>query len=729
MNKKKKNGFTLVELMAVVVILIIILLIAINKVKDAGQKTHMNAIKSSAIAFKNAVRDRLSSDLVEEGPLDSGIFTPADLENYGVKVSGKQPTGGYFIVSDYKIYSFCIEYEGAYHLIDNPKGISNVKDGKCDTSISYSNIYEFSYIGAPQTFTAPKDGIYLVELWGAQGGSALNAAGGKGAYTSGLIGLAEGEELFVYVGGVGKTSYNGLISGGWNGGGTSYGQNYGSRYWGSGGGATDIRISYGAWDDPESLASRVMVAAGGGGAFCESNSSSYPGGAGGALVGSNGSQWSGDNWCYGEGGTQLSGGRITTNCYRSSSYGNALTGSFGKGGDCPSNCTGGGGGYYGGSRSGHVASSGGGSSYISGYKGSIAIENESSLNPKCTQEEANEDMECSIHYSATTFGSAVMKAGNESMPSINGKAEMVGNTGNGYAKISLVSLSTDNTYAYGYTGKEEKFTAPKAGTYKIEAWGAQGGTASETYVGGYGAYATGTIELNKGDTIYINVGGKGADSLVNNQNNGGYNGGGNSYIVNTSCSSFCTPGGGATSVSLVRGLVKLTDTSKLLLVAGGGGGAETRWCSDSDKEYSSGGHGGGIEGVEPYNITNSWTVTMPQGGTQSAGGEGGTTNGESGAAAGTKGNGGQTTRTGGYTCSSGGGGGFYGGGNGMFIGGAGGSSYIGSSRLTDKEMYCYNCTEDDNENTKTTSTTCVNSSATSECAKKGNGSVRITKID
>ena len=49
----------------------------------------------------------------------------------------------------------------------------------------------------------------------------------------------------------------------------------------------------------------------------------------------------------------------------------------------------------------------------------------------------------------------------------------------------------------------------QTGTYKLETWGAQGGSANENYVGGYGGYAVGNISLNKGDTLYINVGGQG----------------------------------------------------------------------------------------------------------------------------------------------------------------------------------------------------------------------------
>lgn len=58
----------------------------------------------------------------------------------------------------------------------------------------------------------------------------------------------------------------------------------------------------------------------------------------------------------------------------------------------------------------------------------------------------------------------------------------------------------------------------------------------------------------------------------------------------------------------------------------------------------------------------------------------------------------------------------------------GGSSYIGNALLTNKVMYCYNCTESSTETTKTISTTCHSSTPTENCAKEGNGYARITLI-
>ena len=90
-------------------------------------------------------------------------------------------------------------------------------------------VTELTYInGSYRTFTAPLEGYYKIELWGAQGGTSMlnnalsSLAGGKGGYTSGYIYLNQGEVIYAYVGGKGG---NGLkaktrATAGYNGGGT-----------------------------------------------------------------------------------------------------------------------------------------------------------------------------------------------------------------------------------------------------------------------------------------------------------------------------------------------------------------------------------------------------------------------------------------------------------------------------------------------------------------------------
>ena len=105
-------------------------------------------------------------------------------------------------------------------------------------------------------------GIWLFELWGAQGGC-LNENRCLGGYATGQIMIWEKTEAFIYVGGKGSFSSIEKPLGGFNGGGDGYlGEGMdgiGTGIGGSGGGGTDVRFH------SDNLSSRIIVAGGGGG--------------------------------------------------------------------------------------------------------------------------------------------------------------------------------------------------------------------------------------------------------------------------------------------------------------------------------------------------------------------------------------------------------------------------------------------------------------------------------
>ena len=237
-----------------------------------------------------------------------------------------------------------------------------------------------------QIYTVPsgQSGWYKIELWGASGGSTTSEtgevrAGGKGAYTSGLIYLVENDEIYFYIGGTTTNS-----NGGANGGGAGAGKGMG------GGGSTDVRIKSGEWNDDQSLRTRLMVAAGGGGA--EGFKEGATGGDAGAVIGrpgqSNIASSDYTNAGYGsqkgpilvnwinlwEKADKCNSGYISKDSDSVSKIKTAC-GKLGLGGAATNNEGGGGGsGYFGGgagsSDNSTVAGSGaGGSSFIAGYSG------------------------------------------------------------------------------------------------------------------------------------------------------------------------------------------------------------------------------------------------------------------------------------------------------------------------------------------------------------------------
>lgn len=218
----------------------------------------------------------------------------------------------------------------------------------------------FNYTGAVQQIEL-EAGIYTLEAYGASGGGSTvgkhtaGSQGGLGGYTKAIVDIPYPITLYVYVGGMGRYGISGNRFGGplggWNGGGYA-----GNSSSGSGGGATDFRIKGGAWNNVDSLRSRILVAGAGGGADNAGSSvgggDDGSGGSGGGLSGQG--AWIDGRYNAAYGGTQTSGGGFG---YGQNVGTNTDTGGAGSG-------------YWGGKVTNHNnGGAGGGSSYIKGYPG------------------------------------------------------------------------------------------------------------------------------------------------------------------------------------------------------------------------------------------------------------------------------------------------------------------------------------------------------------------------
>lgn len=339
-----------------------------------------------------------------------------------------------------------IEYEEDFGL--------HIVTSDADFLTTNALITEFSYTGDVQEFIASADGTYRIELWGASGGNIDPYIGGKGAYTGGYITLKKNQVLYIYVGGEGKAE----LEGGYNGG-SSISETQ-TLYGAPGGGATDVRLVGGSWNSFEGLKSRIMVAAGGGGAnyrniTAEKDKKLYGsgnGGSGGGLWGYDGisefytttdiGYTSADFHAIGGGATQVLGGTKKGYDNEQELISSAITGGFGQ-----ANVTeqsGGGGGWYTGSQ-GSNGGAGGGSSYISGHLGCQAINPNSSINS--INHRADSEYPSYVFTNTTMidgegylWNSNTQPTKKQTMPS-NGVTKIDGgNIGNGHARITYLGL-------------------------------------------------------------------------------------------------------------------------------------------------------------------------------------------------------------------------------------------------------------------------------------------------
>jgi len=242
-----------------------------------------------------------------------------------------------------------------------------------------------------------------------------------------------------------------------------------------------------------------------------------------------------------------------------------------------------------------------------------------------------------------------------------GKLVYVGSNTNELGWLST-SKMIPVLYKFDYTGAMQTFTAPTAGTYTLETWGASGGGVTNQAKGshkGLGGYSKGEIVLTAGQSIYIYVGGEGILVSGLSGTGGGWNGGGHGGSTTTGAFGF--GGGGGTDIRTTNGL--WNDAASLasrIIVAGGGGGADNSTTENIGLyDDGSGGTGGGLSGE---NARSDGSYVLATAGTQTVG---------------TLGKGLDTTAS---TDTGGGGGGYRGGlttnyGNG---GGGGGSGYIGT---------------------------------------------------
>lgn len=283
---------------------------------------------------------------------------------------------------------------------------------------------KFTYSGdgvtfTTQTFTAPADGLYKLEVYGASGGDgrliediSTAGTGGNGGYAYGYKILKKGDALYVGVGACNKSRTRSA-----NGGGASS-----PIADGSGGGATHIALTNrGELKNYMNYQSEVLLVGGGGGAAGGTdykNAGIGNGGNGGGLNGENG-QPGYVHYNYGTGGTQNSAGAS----YIMNSYLESTGAGFGIGG------------YFAGGRYELEAGSGGGAGWYGGG-GGVVKKDEDDIWLRCGGGGGGSSYiggVPAITYQGLTYTPSTIAGGNP-------------NRGHGWAEISLIQKDTPPIY-------------------------------------------------------------------------------------------------------------------------------------------------------------------------------------------------------------------------------------------------------------------------------------------
>ena len=160
---------------------------------------------------------------------------------------------------------------------------------------------------------------------------------------------------------------------------------------------------------------------------------------------------------------------------------------------------------------------------------------------------------------------------------------------------------------FPYSGEVEEITLPK-GTYKLECWGAQGGSYS-SYLGGLGGYAAGDLTLTEETKLLCRAGGQPATvSTVQQTAPGGFNGGGSGYCrAYSGTSTYGQGGGGASDIRIGQ------DSLYTRVIVAGGGGGSAHVNATTTK------YGGGASGGSPQ---SGYGATQTAPGTSGSFGQG-----------------------------------------------------------------------------------------------------------
>lgn len=257
--KKEHGAITLITL--VTILLMIAFLISTFTIIMNQRQVQAEIKKKTKELYESDVED--VEQVYQSYFADASSVIPISNVDQLLKIGTNK-----YIVSGEKIYK-CTP-DANYKLVKSIK--FNVTDYLTKYSDSFSE-QSYSYIantpksekiknkeGTATTYETLKittSGKYLLELWGANGGTYISGSGtgGTGGYSKGTVELEAGETLYLYVGGVGtygtSSTYKETSGEGFNGGGAA------GYKGGAGGGATDIRIG------GTTLYHRLIVAGGG----------------------------------------------------------------------------------------------------------------------------------------------------------------------------------------------------------------------------------------------------------------------------------------------------------------------------------------------------------------------------------------------------------------------------------------------------------------------------------
>ncbi|MFF4189834.1 hypothetical protein [Nonomuraea sp. NPDC001831] len=164
------------------------------------------------------------------------------------------------------------------------------------------------------------------------------------------------------------------------------------------------------------------------------------------------------------------------------------------------------------------------------------------------------------------------------------------------ALVPTAAQAAQGSQTFSYTGAPQTFTVPEGVCeLVVDAFGAAGGTAVYGSPGGRGGEVSGTVRVNPGDQLTIDVGGAGTGGNLDTGEPaaGGYGGGGRpgGYREDLMPGNGTNGGGGGGATTISLG-------TQPLVIAGGGGGGAGSFAGGTEGRGGDGGQNG-TDGATP----------------------------------------------------------------------------------------------------------------------------------
>lgn len=154
----KKNGFTLVELLAILIILSLIAIITIPVVFNMIDSSKKGTVKDSAYGYISSIQKMYYSNQLDDSFFELGdrYYTVSELKDLGINFNGQEPIGDSWVLfSNNDVVKGCLQFDDYRVGIENGE-VTKVLKGQCEAKFKFNG----KYVGASEGDTH-KGIVYL----------------------------------------------------------------------------------------------------------------------------------------------------------------------------------------------------------------------------------------------------------------------------------------------------------------------------------------------------------------------------------------------------------------------------------------------------------------------------------------------------------------------------------------------------------------------------------------